>query len=170
MKSYIKGKYKKAIFTSDKGYFIGLFHLDETDNDVLSNFVDKTITFTGYFHELNEGDTYIFHGEEVEHPRYGLQFNVTEYEKVKPEDKDGVIEFLSSSLFPKVGKKLATSIVEVLGDKCLDKILEDKSILNLVPKITTKKIDLIYDNLLKYDESHQVIVYLTLVVQESYLG
>lgn len=161
MKSYIKGKYKKAIFTSDKGYFIGLFHLDETDNDVLSNFVDKTITFTGYFHELNEGDTYIFHGEEVEHPRYGLQFNVTEYEKVKPEDKDGVIEFLSSSLFPKVGKKLATSIVEVLGDKCLDKILEDKSILNLVPKITTKKIDLIYDNLLKYDESHQVIVYLT---------
>ena len=161
MKSYIKGKYKKAIFTSDKGYFIGLFHLDETDNDVLSDFVDKTITFTGYFHELNEGDIYIFHGEEVEHPRYGLQFKVTEYEKVKPEDKDGVIEFLSSSLFPKVGKKLATSIVEVLGDKCLDKILEDKSILNLVPKITTKKIDLIYDNLLKYDESHQVIVYLT---------
>ena len=161
MKSYIKGKYKKAIFTSDKGYFIGLFHLDETDNDVLSDFIDKTITFTGYFHELNEGDTYIFRGEEVDHPRYGLQFNVSEYEKVKPEDKDGVIEFLSSSLFPKVGKKLATSIVEVLGDKCLDKILEDKSILNLVPKITTKKIDLIYDNLLKYDESHQVIVYLT---------
>ncbi len=161
MKSYIKGKYKKAIFTSDKGYFIGLFHLDETDNDVLSDFIDKTITFTGYFHELNEGDTYIFHGEEIDHPRYGLQFNVSEYEKVKPEDKDGVIEFLSSSLFPKVGKKLATSIVEILGDKCLDKILEDKSILNLVPKITTKKIDLIYDNLIKYDESHQVIVYLT---------
>ena len=114
MKSYIKGKYKKAIFTSDKGYFIGLFHLDETDNDVLSDFIDKTITFTGYFHELNEGDTYIFRGEEVDHPRYGLQFNVSEYEKVKPEDKDGVIEFLSSSLFPKVGKKLATSIVEVL--------------------------------------------------------
>lgn len=161
MKSYIKGKYKKAIFTSDKGYFIGLFHLDETDNDVLSDFIDKTITFTGYFHELNEGDTYIFHGEEIDHPRYGLQFNVSEYEKVKPEDKDGVIEFLSSSLFPKIGKKLATSIVEILGDKCLDKILEDKSILNLVPKITTKKIDLIYDNLIKYDESHQVIVYLT---------
>lgn len=161
MKSYIKGKYKKAIFISDKGYYIGLFHLDETDNNILSNFIDKTITFTGYFHELNEGDTYIFHGEEVDHPRYGLQFNVNEYEKVKPEDKDGVIEFLSSSLFPKVGKKLATSIVEVLGDKCLDKILEDKSILNLVPKITTKKIDLIYNNLIKYDESHQVIVYLT---------
>ena len=161
MKSYIKGKYKKAIFTSDKGYFIGLFHLDETDNQLLSDFIDKTITFTGYFHELNEGDSYIFEGEEVEHPRYGLQFNVSSYEKVKPEDKDGVIEFLSSGLFPKVGKKLATSIVEVLGDKCLDKILEDKSILNLVPKMTSKKIDLIYDNLIKYDESHKIIVYLT---------
>ena len=161
MKSYIKGKYNKAIFTSDKGYIIGLFHLDETDNKIFNSFVDKTITFTGYFHELNEGDTYIFHGEEVVHPRYGLQFNVNAYEKVKPEDKDGIIEFLSSGLFPKVGKKFATAIVETLGDKCLDKILEDKSILNLVPKMTEKKMDLIYDNLLKYDESHQVIVYLT---------
>lgn len=159
--TYIKGKYKKSIFISDKGYIIGLFHLEETNNQIFSDFIDKTITFTGYFHELNEGDAYIFHGEEIEHPRYGLQFNVKEYEKVKPQDKDGVIEFLSSSLFPNVGKKLATSIVDTLGDKCLDKILEDKSILNLVPKMTIKKMDLIYDNLLKYDESHQIIVSLT---------
>ena len=126
MKSYIKGVYKKSIFESDKGYFIGLFRLAETDNELLKDFIDKTITFTGYFAELNEGDTYIFEGEELDHPRYGLQFSVSSYEKVKPEDKDGIIEFLSSNLFPKVGKKLATSIVETLGDKALELILEDK--------------------------------------------
>lgn len=161
MKSYIKGVYKKAIFTSDKGYFIGLFKVVETDNEVLKDFIDKTITFTGYFAELNEGDTYYFEGEEVEHPRYGLQFSVTNYEKVKPEDKDGIIEFLSSNLFPKIGKKLATSIVETLGNRALELILEDKSCLNLVPKMTDKRIDLIYNNLIKYDESHRIIVYLT---------
>ena len=161
MKSYIKGVYKKAIFTSDKGYFIGLFKLSETNNELLKDFIDKTITFTGYFAELNEGDTYYFEGEELEHPRYGLQFSVTSYEKVKPEDKDGIIEFLSSGLFPKVGKKLATSIVETLGDKALDLIIKDKSCLNLVPKMTEKKINLIYNNLIKYDESHKIIVYLT---------
>lgn len=161
MKSYIKGVYKKAIFTSDKGYFIGLFKVAETDNELLKDFIDKTITFTGYFAELNEGDTYIFEGEELDHPRYGLQFSVSSFEKVKPEDKDGIIEFLSSSLFPKIGKKLAASIVETLGDNALKLILEDKSCLNLVPKITNKKIELIYNNLVKYDESHSVIVYLT---------
>jgi len=161
MKSYIKGVYKKSIFSSEKGYIIGLCKVIETDNIIFSNFIDKTITFTGYFHELNEGDTYIFNGEEVEHIKYGLQFQVESFEKIKPEDKDGIIEFLSSDLFPKIGTKLATSIVEVLGEDALNMILEDPSCLNMVPKITQKKIDIIYNNLLKYDESHQTIVYLT---------
>lgn len=161
MKSYVKGVYKKAIFSSEKGYIIGLCKVVETDNKVFSSFIDKTITFTGYFYDLNEGDTYVFNGEEIEHPKYGLQFNVESFEKVKPEDKDGIVEFLSSDLFPKIGTKLATSIVEVLGDSALKLILEDPSCLNMVPKITQKKIDIIYSNLLKYDESHQIIVYLT---------
>ena len=133
----------------------------ETNNDVFSDFIDKIITFTGYFHELNEGDTYIFNGEEVEHPKYGLQYQVESFEKIKPEDKDGIVEFLSSDLFPKIGVKLATSIVETLGENVLNLILDDPSCLNLVPKMTKKKIDVIYNNLLKYDESHQTIVYLT---------
>jgi len=161
MKSYVKGVYKKAIFTSEKGYIIGLCKVVETNNDVFSDFIDKIITFTGYFHELNEGDTYIFNGEEVEHPKYGLQYQVESFEKIKPEDKDGIVEFLSSDLFPKIGVKLATSIVETLGENVLNLILDDPSCLNLVPKMTKKKIDVIYNNLLKYDESHQTIVYLT---------
>ena len=47
MRSYIKGVYKKAIFTSDKGYFIGLFKVSETDNELLKDFIDKTITLQG---------------------------------------------------------------------------------------------------------------------------
>ena len=161
MKSYIKGVYKKAIFSSEKGYIIGLCKLVETNNQIFSDFVDKIITFTGYFYDLNEGDTYIFNGEEIEHPKYGLQFNVESFEKVKPEDKDGIVEFLSSDLFPKIGIKLANSIVDILGENALKLILEDPTCLNLVPKITQKKIDIIYTNLLKYDESHHIIVYLT---------
>jgi len=161
MKSYIKGVYKRSIFTSEKGYVIGMCKVVETDNPIFSDFIDKTITFTGYFYDLNEGDTYIFNGEEMEHPKYGLQYQVESFEKVKPEDKDGIVEFLSSDLFPKIGVKLATSIVDVLGNDALKLILEDPSCLNLIPKITQKKIDIIYNNLLRYDESHQIIVYLT---------
>lgn len=160
MKTYIKGNYRKSIFESDKGYIIGVFKIKETNIETLSDYVNKTITFTGYFHELNLDDTYIFYGEEVNHPRYGHQFNVTEYERVKPEGKDGVIEFLSSDLFPGIGEKMAEQIVETLGENALEIIIQEPSSLYLVPKLSKKKADKISEVLRDYDESHSTIVYL----------
>ena len=159
--TYIKGNYRKSIFTSDKGYVIGLFKIKETDNEELKMYVNKIITFTGYFHELNLDDMYIFKGDVVDHPKYGLQFNVLEYERLKPEDEDGLVAFLSSDLFKGVGEKLAKSIVDTLGKNVLEEILKDESCLLLVPKMTSKKAHTIYETLMKYEESHQIIVYLT---------
>ena len=161
MKNYIKGNYRKSIFSSPKGYVIGLFKVKDTNDERLVDYVNKMITFTGYFHELNEDDNYIFYGEGIEHPKYGFQFQVSEYEKIKPEDKDGVIEFLASDLFPGIGEKQATLIVDVLGEKALDKILEDASCLSLVPKLSSKKAKKIYDILVKYEESHKTVIYLS---------
>lgn len=161
MKHYIKGTYRKSIFQSPQGYVIGIFKVRETDDESLKDYINKTITFTGYFHELTEEEHYIFYGEGVDHPKYGFQFQVSGYEKVKPEDKDGVIAFLSSDLFPGIGEKQATLIVETLGEKALDKILEDASCLSLVPKLSSKKAKKVYDTLVKYEESHKTIVYLT---------
>ena len=159
--TYIKGNYRKSIFTSDKGYVIGLFKIKETDNEELKMYVNKIITFTGYFHELNLDDMYIFKGDVVEHPKYGLQFNVVEYERLKPADEDGLVAFLSSDLFKGIGERLAKSIVDTLGKNVLDEILKDESCLLLVPKMTSKKAHTIYETLMKYEESHQIIVYLT---------
>ena len=159
--TYIKGNYRKSIFTSDKGYVIGLFKIKETDNEELKIYVNKIITFTGYFHELNLDDMYIFKGDVVNHSKYGLQFNVLEYERLKPEDEDGLVAFLSSDLFKGVGEKLAKSIVDTLGKNVLEEILKDESCLLLVPKMTSKKAHKIYETLMKYEESHQIIVYLT---------
>ena len=161
METYIKGNYRKSIFKSDKGYVIGLFKVRETNDEKLKDYVNRTITFTGYFYDLNEDDTFIFYGEGVDHPRYGFQFNVSNYEKVKPTDKDGIVEFLSSDLFPGIGERLAISIVDTLGEEALDRILKEPECLNLVPRLTRKKADKIVDILKKYEESHQIIVYLS---------
>ena len=161
MENYIKGIFRQTIFRSDKGYVIGLFKVRDTNIETMKDFLNKTITFTGYFHELTENENYFFYGEEVVHPKYGYQFNVKEYERVKPEDKDGIIEFLASGLFKGIGEKQAKKIVDTLGETALDKILKDKSCLMLVPKLTEKKANIIYDTLVKYEESHKMIVYLT---------
>lgn len=160
MKTYVKGNYRRSIFESDSGYVIGLFKVSETNIENMEDYINKTITFTGYFHDLNVDDDYIFYGEELEHPKYGFQFQVSEYERMKPSGKDGIVEFLSSDLFNGIGTKMAGKIVDILGENALDKILEEPESLMLVPKLSKKKADSIISTLKKYEESHQTIVYL----------
>ena len=161
MKQYIKGKFKRSIYETEKGYVVGLLKINDTNDESLEDFINKEMTFTGYFADLNEDDDYIFYGHIKQHPRYGTQYEVLEYERIKPEDKDGIVDFLSSDLFPGVGEKLAIKIVDTLGINALDKILENKDNLKLVPKISMKKVDTIYDILTKYEESHKIVVYLS---------
>ncbi len=160
-KDYIKGIFRQTIFRSDKGYIIGLLKVTETNMPDMKDYINKMVTFTGYFAELNENEKYVMYGEIANHPKYGFQYNVSECERVKPEDKDGVIEFLSSDLFKGVGQKMATKIVEILGDKAIDLIMQDKTCLYQVPKLSEEKINVIYDTLKKYEESTEMIVKLT---------
>lgn len=161
MKIYINGIFKKIIFKSDKGFIIGLIKVRETNSEELEAYVNKTITFTGYFHQLDLDDAYIFYGESMNHPKYGFQFQVNSYEKIKPADRDGIIEFLSSDLFPGVGKSIATTITETLGNDALNIILDDENALCKIPKLSNKKAESIREIIKKYEESNTTYVYLT---------
>lgn len=158
--TYIKGNYRKSIFKSEQGYHIGLFKIIETDDENLNNYLDKVITFTGYFHELNDMDTYLFYGKLVNHQKYGEQFQVESYERCKPEEKDSIIEFLTSGLFKGIGEKKAKAIVEVLGKDTLKIILENPDNLILIPGITKKNIETLHNKLLEYEASYETILYL----------
>ena len=159
MESYIKGIFKKIIFKSNNNYIVGLFRVKDSSDD-MTDFINKTITITGYFHDLNIDESYIMNGELVDNPKYGMQYSVKDYKRVTPEDKDGIVEFLSSSLFKGVGEKLATSIVNTLGEDALTQIEEDYTCLLLVPKMTNKKAKEINEILVKYNESYNTIVFL----------
>lgn len=161
MSIYIKGNFKRYIFKSDTGYCIGLFKVREANSEELEEFLDHTITFTGYFHELNEDDTYLFYGELIEHEKYGKQFQVENYERVLPEEKDAIVEFLSSGLFKGIGEKTAEKIVSYLGKDTLSTILENPNNLLLIPSITKKQIDILNKTLTEYEASYKTIVSLS---------
>ncbi|MDD6878687.1 MAG: ATP-dependent RecD-like DNA helicase [bacterium] len=152
---YIKGNYKKSIFNGENGYIIGLFKVKESS---IKEYNNKTITFTGYFHEINESDTYLFNGEFVNHYKYGEQFNVFNYERIKPEEKDSIVEFLTSGLFKGIGKKKAEKIVGVLGEKTLEIIIEQPDNLLLIPTITQTNIDVLHNTLIEYESSYTTIL------------
>lgn len=161
MDIYIKGHYQRSIYQNSNGYHIGLFKVRETNSPELTPFLDKTITFTGYFYELNDMDTYLFFGQMVEHPKYGMQFSVTSYERCKPEEKDAIVEFLTSGLFKGIGEKKAKAIVDVLGKDTLQIILENPDNLILIPGITKTNIDTLHNKLKEYESSYETVLYLS---------
>ena len=158
--SYIKGIFRKFIFTSNNNYVVGLFKIKETNDMNLKDFENRTITITGYFHELTVDENYIMHGNVIDNPKYGMQYNVSEYERITPEGKDAVIEFLSSGLFTGIGEKTAKNIVDSLGEDTLKLIEEDYSNLLLVPNMKQEKAKKIHETLVKYNESYNIIIYL----------
>jgi exodeoxyribonuclease V alpha subunit len=154
--NYIKGKYKQSIFEADSGYKVGLFKVIETDNSDIE--VNKTLTFTGYFGDLNKEDTYILYGEYMFHDKYGYQFQTKNYEKTKPEGKDAIIDFLTSSFVKGCGEATAKKIYELYGDKALEKIKENKENLLLIPHLSEKKATSIYNSVIKYFEADKEII------------
>ena len=157
---YIKGCYRKSIFEKDL-FIIGLFKVEETNIEEMRDYVNRTIIFKGNFETLNKGEIYTFYGICVDHPKYGFQFDVSSYEVVKPEGKDSIIAYLSSGLFSGIGKNTARLIVNKLGEDALDLIVEDKNVLDRIPKLSLKKKMLIYNTLKENEDSRRSIVELT---------
>lgn len=160
MNSYIRGNVREVFYKTDKGYMVGIFKIRETNDKELESFVNRTITFNGNFHEIINDSDYKFYGEVNRHPKYGLQYKVSFYEKQIPEEKNSIITFLSSGIFPGVGVKTATKIVEKLGDSTIDLILEDYKNLMLIPSIKEEKAKMIYDILFNEQMSYKTVLHL----------
>ena len=161
MVSYIKGQYRKSIYQNASGYTIGIFKVSDTNDERLADYLDRTITFTGYFHELNDIDTYIFYGKIVNHEKYGEQFQVENYERCKPEEKSAIIDFLTSGLFKGIGDKKAKKIVDILGKDTLKIILENPENLLLIPSITKANVETLHNKLKEYESSYEIILFLS---------
>ncbi len=157
MDSFIKGNYRKSLYQGENGYVVGLFKIKEADSDN-EDLVGEIVPFTGYFAELNDNDTYIFHGKFVIHAKYGEQFAVESYERCMPEEKDAIVEFLASGLFKGIGEAKAKKIVDVLGKDTLNIILDNPDNLLLIPGISKKNVDDLHKTLEEYQGSYKIVL------------
>lgn len=157
MEEYIVGSVRRIIYKNENGYTVGVFKVK--DASLSFEFLkDRTLSFTGYFHELDIDDNYKFLGSIINHPKYGEQFNVEFYERVIPEEKDSIVLFLSSGTFRGIGEKTAQKIVDILGENALQIIIDNPSNLMLIPGITRKQIDTLHNTLIEYSNSYNVIL------------
>ena len=109
-------------YNSDNGYGVVLLHVAKESVGHIANeaMSKQRIVVVGCFdHHPSKDESYIFFGEFVRNPNYGLQFKFDSFERPKL-DSAGVIQYLSSDLFPGVGPATATRIVSFLGPKLRD--------------------------------------------------
>lgn len=118
------------------------------------------MTVTGYFPRPAKGETVRFYGNIVRHPTYGEQFEAKSMEKVGETTEAGIIEYLSSDLFPGVGPKTAERIVKTLGRETIKKVLESPQALDEVTPLSKTLKQVITDGLSRYKAEEHILIQL----------
>lgn len=125
------------------GKFVTMIYQDETTSFTVAKFEiydakESLITVTGTLPNIYPNILYRLEGEYRNHVKYGSQFVVSAFEKVLPTDYDSIISFLSSPLFPGIGEKAATKIVDTLGINCIEMIRDNNTLIESVKGLSKK--------------------------------
>ena len=131
-------------------FLIATFETDEMDE----------FTISGYLSEPSENEKYQIEGSFKIHPKYGEQFVLDKYEVIMNTDIQGIIKYLSSTVFKGVGKALATRIVEKLGENTLSMIVEDRTCLDDIQGMNEEKSTTIYETLSNLEIDQSIVKFL----------
>ncbi len=120
-KTYVTGTIEAIFFSNPSNFYkVLLVEIEETN----ANYDDLEIVVNGTIGDVVEGDAYTFYGQLTQHPKYGEQLQVSQYEKALPTSGAGLIKYFSSDKFPGIGRKTAEKIVETFPENTVDQILE----------------------------------------------
>jgi exodeoxyribonuclease V alpha subunit len=124
------------------------------------DYTKKDITATGYFPSINVGETIYMEGEWINHPQYGYQFNVSDYNTVYPVSVSGIVKFLGSGIIKGIGPVTAKRIVNHFKLETLDVIENNIDKLSEVEGIAEKRIEMIRSGWDEHKAIKDVMIFL----------
>ena len=161
MEETLYGAVNKVTYYSDETHFgvikIKLDYQDKKIAKYKAKLFTNILTVTCNFDRMPIVDEeFEFVGEFITN-QYGLQFKAIKYSRINETTLEGVITYLSSQLFPGVGKVAAKKIYDTLGKDCLSLIENDRTVLDKVD-INEHQKETIYRNLINYESNKRIIV------------
>ena len=148
----IRGHFEKVIYyRQDNGYIVALFAIADSR-------IDEEVVIRGYMDSIDMDKQYILSGEYVEHPKYGIQFEIQSYQKLIATNREDLIRYLSSSQFKGIGKKYAEIMIDALGMDLIDRLKTDISLLDQIPKMNDKRRQGIIEGLNREMDSDNVFL------------
>ncbi|KLU61465.1 ATP-dependent RecD-like DNA helicase [Peptococcaceae bacterium CEB3] len=169
----LKGTIKKIIFprvvTTETSWLIAVLAGNTTE-----------VTIKGAMCGIHEKDDIIIEGQWVNDKKYGLQIQVTGWERPIPNTRNQAIDLLSSSVIKGCGPKSAKLIVDTLGDGAIERILRDgaaclRPIRGIGPKSADKIVASLSENfnvqnIIKHLAQYGVTVTMAIKLHQVYKG
>jgi len=118
------------------------------------------ITIIGNFISIQPGQTLQLSGIWRENPKFGTEFQVSQYQEVKPATITGIEKYLGSGLIKGVGPVTAKRIVAHFGLETLEIIEAQIERLGEVPGIAKKRINLIREAWITQKSIKDVMLFL----------
>lgn len=113
-----------------------IFRNPDNGYSVLGIEGDFQFIAVGTMPELEEGDHVKLYGSWTEHPEYGRQYRVQQYEPVLPHTESGIIAYLSSSMVRGLGPKRASRLVREFGLDTLEILAKDPNAATVIKGIS----------------------------------
>lgn len=125
------GSVSEIIFQNeDNGYTV--FDIESADGEEL-------VTAVGCIPYLKAGEMLKLYGRYTNHPSYGSQLKVEQFERIVPTTRSAILDYLSSGIVKGVRRRTALKIVEVFGEDTLEVMLHSPERLAQVPGISREK-------------------------------
>ena len=122
--------------------------------------MEESLVCVGSLRDISEGETVALEGEFTEHPIYGEQFLVKEYEVQVPKDEDAIIRYLGSGAIKGLGPALAKRIVARFKADTFQIIEEEPERLAEIKGISEKKARAIAVQVIEKQELRRAMLFL----------
>lgn len=151
--------YPKVPPAEDSGYRIVLYQPCEKLRDAAGRPVTE-VKAVGFFLPTGENLSYELKGRWARDSKYGVQFQVEDYQEVIAPTKEGIIAYLSSGKIKGIGPKMAEKIYAAFGPESLEIFEHHPERLLDIPGITSGKLEGILRTYLATRSTGEVIAFL----------
>ncbi len=118
------------------------------------------ITVCGTMGKLTPGEMLELKGQWKEHPKYGRQFIVSEFEQLFPASVNGIKRFLGSGMIKGIGPVMAGKMVKEFGKNVLDVLENEPDKLLKVEGLGPKKLEKIKESWWNHREIRNLMLFL----------
>ena len=115
---------------------------------------------TGRIQKLKKDTSFEAQGYWKTHPKYGLSFQVVNYDVIQAHSTEGICQYLASGIIPGVGNITAKRIVDAFGEDTLRVMEETPERLSEIKGISKKKRETIIEGWKNHRAVQDIMVFL----------